>query len=435
MSADGVLFNKNQSEIIVYLANKTDTSYQIPKSVVTIKEAAFWGCSKLNSILIPSSVTVIENSAFNRCYSLSEIIIPDSVEIIGEFAFYGTSITETNIPKSVTSIGGTLSGNVFNGCTKLTAINADPANNYFTSVDNVLFSKDKKTLVRFPTGRGGKYIIPVGVLNIGYQSFSTCTNLTEITIPASVTSIGSSAFVSCGQLQSAYFEHLDASDIESFGNFVFNYAAADFKIIYPYNAVGFTTPKWNGYPAYPDEPEWSVIKDISKEAKDAGYSLEIEAGNDEDDKKYLTAPSRTSIEEALETLTAGLGLDRVLEDMGGDSAIVILNVNGEDVTEKPNTNISTGMTIAVKDGGTVINLDIDVIIVKGDVTGRGEVDETDFKTLLEYISNGRIIDTEGFNNPLKNHEEIFEKAGNVTDGARIDIEDLMYIRQSMENKK
>lgn len=82
---DHVLFNKNKTTLIAYIAK--ETNYTIPNSVTTIGENAFWGCESLSNINIPNSVKTIGKNAFRGCESLTNINIPNSVTTIGEGAF------------------------------------------------------------------------------------------------------------------------------------------------------------------------------------------------------------------------------------------------------------------------------------------------------------------------------------------------------------
>ena len=122
-----------------------------------------------------------------------------SVTSIGEKAFWGcTGLTSVTIPNSVTSIG-----RAFDGCTGLTSINVASENNYYSSNNGVLFNKKKTELIRYPEGKSQtSYTIPDSVTSIGGNAFRRCSSLTSITIPNSVTSIGDAAFWDCSGLTS-----------------------------------------------------------------------------------------------------------------------------------------------------------------------------------------------------------------------------------------
>ena len=69
-------------------------------------------------------------------------------------------------------------------------------NSFYRSLDGFLFNKTKTTLVEFPGGLGGNYSDSRGVTRIGVPRSQVCTNLTSVTIPDSVTTIGEAAFMS-----------------------------------------------------------------------------------------------------------------------------------------------------------------------------------------------------------------------------------------------
>ena len=145
-------------------SNSRLTTVEIPSSVTSIGEWAFYGCSSLTAIEIPSSVTSIGEWAFYGCSSLTSVEIPSSVTSIGNSAFEDcNSLTAIEIPNSVTSIGSS----AFSGCSGLTAVE-----------------------------------IPNSVTSIGESAFYGCSGLTSVEIPNSVTSIGSSAFSRCDRLHS-----------------------------------------------------------------------------------------------------------------------------------------------------------------------------------------------------------------------------------------
>lgn len=193
-------------------------SIVIPNSVTSIREYAFQNCNGLSSIEIPSSIISIENGTFMNCSGLSSINIPESVMSIGNNAFSGClGLTSVNIPSSVTNIGGYafsmcsgltsvnipssvihMYGTSFYGCSGLSSFTVDSNNQYFTAEDNVLFDKEKTTILMCVNSKTGTYNIPNFVTNIGQGAFENCIGLTNINIPNSVTKIGSYAFCYSG---------------------------------------------------------------------------------------------------------------------------------------------------------------------------------------------------------------------------------------------
>ena len=168
-------------------------------SRIEIMDSVFNRCTSLINVQL-GSVTIIGPGAFYGCTSLTSIEIPDSVTSIGGGAFDGcSSLTSIEIPNSVTSIGDW----AFCGCSSLETIKVDVNNTKYKSIDDNLYSKDGKTLIRYAIGKSATYfLIPDSVTSIGYHAFYSCRSLTSIEIPVSVTSIGGGAFYSCKSLTS-----------------------------------------------------------------------------------------------------------------------------------------------------------------------------------------------------------------------------------------
>ena len=196
------------------------TNIIIPNSVASIGEGAFEGCTSLASITLPNSLTSITNRIFAHCTSLTNIIIPNSVTDIGEFAFWGCrNLESVTIGNSVKSIGY----NAFSGCTNLRNIRIPNSVTYidkwnffdcealtefivskqnanYSSLNGVLFNKDKTILIQYPIAKSGSYTVPNSVKMIENYAFYGCTSLESIVIPNSVKSIGVRAFENCTNL-------------------------------------------------------------------------------------------------------------------------------------------------------------------------------------------------------------------------------------------
>ncbi|MCR5664202.1 MAG: leucine-rich repeat domain-containing protein, partial [Oscillospiraceae bacterium] len=164
-------------------------------------EAPWYGREEeIQSIVIESGVTGVGNWAFYYCDSLTSVTIPDSVTSIGDYAFWGChSLTSVTIPDGMTIIGT----GAFGGCRSLQQVQVSEGNRSFCSIDGVLFSRGRKTILCYPGGRAGAaYAVPDDVTGIGDRAFDCCYGLTSITIPDSVTSIGEVAFHECRGLTS-----------------------------------------------------------------------------------------------------------------------------------------------------------------------------------------------------------------------------------------
>jgi hypothetical protein len=194
MSIDGVLYNKNQTILIQYPVLRSG-SFNIPSSVTSIGNGAFYNCTGLTAIAIPSSVTSIGSSAFYNCTGITAITIPSLVTTIGSNAFYNcTGLTSVTIPSSVSSIRS----NAFAQCPAF--ITVDSSNSYYSSMDGVLYNKNQTTLIQCPTSKSGSFNIPSSVTSIGAYACYFCTSLTTVTIPSSVITIGTSSFSNCTSL-------------------------------------------------------------------------------------------------------------------------------------------------------------------------------------------------------------------------------------------
>ncbi len=104
-SIDGVLFSKNETELISYPGGR-DGEYSIPDSVTIIYPYSFLSCSGLTGVSIPDGIKEIYFGTFSNCSSLSDVDLPNGLQGISEMAFLGcTSLKSLSIPDTVEGIG------------------------------------------------------------------------------------------------------------------------------------------------------------------------------------------------------------------------------------------------------------------------------------------------------------------------------------------
>ena len=204
--------------------DRTVPSLVIKSGVKEIGHTAFQNCSTLSSITIPDTVINIGRQAFEgtsyynntdnwdndilyinnhlivaKTSLLDNPSIADNIITFADRAFKGcTNLTVIDIPNNVRNVGSI----PFYGCTSLEKINVFK-NNYYSSLDGVLFDKNKTTIIKYPCNKGGStYEIPAYVRDIGEAAFQESQNITSITIPDNITHIASSAFYNCPSLTS-----------------------------------------------------------------------------------------------------------------------------------------------------------------------------------------------------------------------------------------
>ncbi|MCL2488281.1 MAG: leucine-rich repeat protein [Oscillospiraceae bacterium] len=144
----------------------------------------------------------------------ADVAIPETiggkpVTGIKNNAFTNIGIVNLTIPKTVTNIGD----HIIHRCRSLKNIHVDPDNPAYSSIDGVLYNKDKTAILKYPEGKTeSSFVIPDGVILIGSGRrdfnemrvfdavFMDCLHLTSVTIPSSVTDIGGFSFYGCKNL-------------------------------------------------------------------------------------------------------------------------------------------------------------------------------------------------------------------------------------------
>ena len=270
---DGVLYTKDLTEIYFFPKGYVG-AYVLPDQVVTVPASTFYQSYKLTSVSFGPNVETIGANALRYCSALTEVIFrtnedgSSALKSIGNYAFantaltkatikagieYGdsvysnspietatiehgvttvpnnvfqncTSLTEINIPNTVTYIGAS----AFNGCTLLNSVTFEPNGTeeltYSTSVFQGTTSLATITLPARShfaglsgSGSNANFFAQsaleevyledgINMETISANFFYSCTNLKSFTVPKSVKEIGASAFYNCISLTSLTFE-------------------------------------------------------------------------------------------------------------------------------------------------------------------------------------------------------------------------------------
>ncbi len=89
VSVNGVLFNKNMTELIKCPTGGSEVDYTIPDSVTSICDCAFYNCGDIESITIPESVISIGDYALSNSTNLTKVTILNRNVSVNDNAFEG----------------------------------------------------------------------------------------------------------------------------------------------------------------------------------------------------------------------------------------------------------------------------------------------------------------------------------------------------------
>ena len=181
------------------------TSANIPNKLVAISGETFLNCKNLTNVTVPESVNKINYNAFENCSKLKNVDFLKNITSFGEDAFKGCSSIEKitlNDNAKIVCDKEYFPSATFLECSNLKEINISENNKYYTLIDGVLYTKDKKTLILYPSGNEAETVeIPNFVTKVGRSSFQGSKNIKKLVIPGNVTNVSEKAFANCSNLE------------------------------------------------------------------------------------------------------------------------------------------------------------------------------------------------------------------------------------------
>ncbi len=213
--ADGILYSFSGDELVDYPYGLNKNKINILDNVKSIRAYAFYkDTAKADS----------EASDFIKDINFS------NVEKIGAYAFANReAIGGVILPSTLKEVATTS----FNNCLNIASYRIENNSNY-TSVNGVIFSADKKTLVAYPCGSSEPaYSIPQGTESIADYAFLNSSSLVNITFPESLKKIGEYSFHKLVALESVEF----GTSIESIGKYAFANCVSMESVTIPDNTI------------------------------------------------------------------------------------------------------------------------------------------------------------------------------------------------------
>ena len=217
---EGLFYSLDQKTVIATLRPNIGKQIQIKEGVTHIADYAFCQAKYLENITFPNSLVYIGDYGFSSCPNLQSIRFGENVRDFGEYAFGGCrSLKEVSLPNSVTNMSDYLFSHCYSlqklhigksveslgwcalwTCDSLSNLTVDVSNKKFVAVDNVLYSKDLKTLYVCPGGIENCNILD-SVIDIKSEAFYNSAHLKRVSIPDSVEKLRQRQFNDCYELE------------------------------------------------------------------------------------------------------------------------------------------------------------------------------------------------------------------------------------------
>ena len=260
---NGVLFNKDKTELLFVSPMKSGKTYTAPESVRHVASAAFYGCGKLTSLTlpdgletigdmafsgcaklqnielrgdapaftfengvlfnkektellfcapacvkgaydVPQTVTDVAPQAFYNCKSITAVTLPDGLKTLGDMAFAGCAKLErVSLPAGIATIGA----RAFRACPELKTVELRGEAGDFTFENGLLLQRSTHTLLLCaPKDAAAEIAVPEDVSAIAEEAFYGCRTLKKLTLPAGLTALGKNTLSGCSGLAEIRFD-------------------------------------------------------------------------------------------------------------------------------------------------------------------------------------------------------------------------------------
>lgn len=204
------------------------TEVTVPAGVTRLEEYTFYDCEKLRKAVLPDDITFIGNSCFSECDSMVDVNIPAKVVTIDQYAFYNNAKRTAPIvlPATLKTIG--YRAFMYNKVVKIITFNEglETIRNYAFSNCNAVESirlPESITTLEYNAFEGCDSIttfsFPQNIKAVPDGILYHCDKLKKVVLADGTTSLGSSAFSYCPQLNDINITTM--TTLTSTGNYVF----------------------------------------------------------------------------------------------------------------------------------------------------------------------------------------------------------------------
>ena len=220
-----------------YWNNQEITTLEIPTSVTSIGNHAFYGCNGLTSVEFPSNLSSIGDWAFSNCSGLTSVDLPSSITKMGECVFYYCkNLSSVKLPSEITAISNGAFGYSSLKDIELPAGITSIGDDAFVNCSNLQNINLPSGITTIGTGAFWdcsnltNVILPSALASIGAIAFANCSNLANVTLSSNITSIGYSAFSDCNSLKNLTISK-DVTSIKDI-RFYYEYDELELESVY-----------------------------------------------------------------------------------------------------------------------------------------------------------------------------------------------------------